>query len=264
MTEEKTPEGASETVEDKVEEVKEKPETKTEDPEASETTEKTEDTTEEQPKKKGGFQKRINQLTRTVRELERAIENERMERQKPSEPEKGEPQLSDYDDWGKYAKDVAKWEVKNAKTEIETSQNREVNRVLRQKAEDTFKERMGAYSEKHEDFQELVEEIAPLIKGAALDALLETKDAPEIIHHLAKNPEEAERLSTLSPLAAAREIGRIEARLETRAVKKTTSAPPPPKTINGGKTVSNIPSDEDSDAEWMRKREAQLKASRGK
>jgi hypothetical protein len=139
---------------------------------------------------------------------------------------------------GKYAKDVAKWEVNQAKTEFSKSQSEEVHRVLIIKAQEEFKDRMDSYAESHDDFHELVEEIGPMIRGAALDSLIESKHGPEIIHHLAKNPEEAEKLSRLSPNAAAREIGRIEERLSTKQVKKTTSAPAPVKTVTGSSPVS--------------------------
>lgn len=271
MTEEvTTPEGSAETVETK--EVKAQKEIKetetkaeTEDTEESATSETTDDTSEEKPKKKGGFQKRINQLTRTVRELERQLESvQRSATQQSAKTEENEPKLEDYDDYGKYSKAVAQWEVKKAKIELASASQEEVNRVLRMRQEDDFRNRLEAYSEKNEDFEEAVQEVAPLIRGAALEALMDSRHAPEIIHHLAKNPEDAERLSTLSPLAAAREIGKIEARLESKPIKKTTSAPPPAKTVSGGKTVSNIPSDDDTDADWLRKREAQLKAQRSR
>lgn len=244
MTEEVTsPEGAAETVETK--EVK-APETKeieakaeTEETEESAPSEKTEDTSEEPPKKKGGFQKRINQLTRTVRELERQLETVAKSTSQPAKTEPAEPKLEDFDDYGKYAKAVAQWEVKQAKTEFASAQQEEISRVLRIRQEDDFRSRLEAYSEKNEDFEEAVQEVAPLIRGAALEALMDSRHAPEIIHHLAKNPDDAERLSTLSPLAAAREIGKIEARLESKPQRKTTSAPPPAKTVTGNTNVSS-------------------------
>lgn len=256
MTDETTPEGAAAPEETKVEttvETEVKAETTGEEA-APET--KPEETSEDKPKK--GFQKRINQLTRNVRELERALENERSVRQQASEVKetKGEPKLEDYDDWGKYAKDVAKWEVNQVKTELTKTNSEEVNRVLEMKAQDDFKERLDDFGEKHEDFQELIEEIGPLIRGAALETLIDSKHGPEIIYHLAKNPEEAEKLSKLSPLAAAREIGRIEERLSTKTVKKTTSAPAPVKTVTGGSATSSL---ENMDMKaFMKARRAQI------
>lgn len=51
---------------------------------------------------------------------------------------------------------------------------------------------------------------------------------PRILYHLGSNPSEAARISALSPLLQAKEIGRIEAALAASPpVKRTTSAPPP-------------------------------------
>ena len=51
---------------------------------------------------------------------------------------------------------------------------------------------------------------------------------PELAYHLGTNPKEAERISRLTPLAQAREIGRLEAKLVAEpATKKVSSAPAP-------------------------------------
>ena len=51
---------------------------------------------------------------------------------------------------------------------------------------------------------------------------------PELAYHLGTNPKEAERISRLTPLAQAREIGRLEAKLIAEPVtKKVSSAPAP-------------------------------------
>jgi hypothetical protein len=51
---------------------------------------------------------------------------------------------------------------------------------------------------------------------------------PDLAYWLGTNPKEADRISRLSPLLQAREIGKIEAKLGTNPiVKPTTSAPAP-------------------------------------
>jgi hypothetical protein len=47
-------------------------------------------------------------------------------------------------------------------------------------------------------------------------------------YYLGSNPKEAERISRLSPLSQAKELGKIEAKLsDNPPVKKTSSAPAP-------------------------------------
>ena len=51
---------------------------------------------------------------------------------------------------------------------------------------------------------------------------------PEIAYYLGSNPKDADRISRMAPLAQAKEIGKIEAKLALDPpVRKTTSAPAP-------------------------------------
>jgi hypothetical protein len=51
---------------------------------------------------------------------------------------------------------------------------------------------------------------------------------PELAYYLGSNPKEADRISRMTPLSQAKEIGKIEAKLVSAPpMKKTTSAPAP-------------------------------------
>jgi hypothetical protein len=51
---------------------------------------------------------------------------------------------------------------------------------------------------------------------------------PELAYYLGSNPKDAERISRMTPLGQAKEIGKIEAKLASDPpVKRTTSAPAP-------------------------------------
>ncbi len=58
--------------------------------------------------------------------------------------------------------------------------------------------------------------------------------APLVAYHLAQNPKLAARLNAMSPLEAAREIGRIEGKVAFPKPKTATSATPPPSAVKGG------------------------------
>lgn len=96
--------------------------------------------------------------------------------------------------------------------------------------ESTYAEREEVVREKYEDFQKVVynddlritEEMALVIK--------ESEVGPELAYHLGKNPDEALRISKMSPLGQARELGKIEATLVATpptSGKKASSAPEP-------------------------------------
>ena len=63
--------------------------------------------------------------------------------------------------------------------------------------------------------------------------------APEVAYHLGANPKEAERISRLSPILQAKEIGKIEAQLAANPpVKKTSNAPAPISPVSARTTGS--------------------------
>ena len=69
------------------------------------------------------------------------------------------------------------------------------------------------------------------------DAIRTSEVGAAVAYHLASNPEEARRIAGLNPLAAIREIGRLEARFDTKSSgpppKQASDAPPPPPGVRG-------------------------------
>lgn len=135
------------------------------------------------------------------------------------------------------------------------------------------KERMDAYAEEHEDFEELMDEVSDLPMPLSVQELIITSEnGPAILHALIKDPSECERIAKLSPLAAAREIGRVESALSKPSQKTgreettTSKAPPPPSTLSGksGKSGHKTIYDEDiSQADYERLRREQRRDSWG-
>ena len=60
---------------------------------------------------------------------------------------------------------------------------------------------------------------------------------PELAYYLGSNPKDAERISRMTPLGQAKEIGKIEAKLAAEPpVKRTTSAPAPISPVSARST----------------------------
>ena len=59
----------------------------------------------------------------------------------------------------------------------------------------------------------------------------------DIAYYLGQNIPEARRIASLSPIAAAREIGKLEARFSGPPQKTTTKAPVPTNPVGGKETV---------------------------
>ena len=100
----------------------------------------------------------------------------------------------------------------------------------RQQAEllEAFHEREEEARVKYDDF----EQVAYNPKLPITDAMAQTIQAsdvgPDIAYYLGSNPKEAERISRLSALMQAKEIGKIESKLaDSPPVKKSSNAPAP-------------------------------------
>ncbi len=94
--------------------------------------------------------------------------------------------------------------------------------------------------------------------GPIVALIKESELAPDILRHLYNDRGRLESLYRMNPLAAAREIGKIEAELAKstkQPVRKVSQAPEPVKTV-GGKGASAVIEDEDqlSTAEFMQRR----------
>lgn len=96
----------------------------------------------------------------------------------------------------------------------------------------------------------------PQIVSPQLSVMVLESEAPvDLAYHLGKNPELARQLSAMHPIAAARELGRLEASLSRPQAKTQTSAPPPISPVKGTGTATKNPDDMTA-AEWRAWREA--------
>ena len=66
------------------------------------------------------------------------------------------------------------------------------------------------------------------------DLLIDSEHTARLEYHLAKNPEKLRDLNAMSPLQAAREVGRLEAQLSPSAATRLTQAPAPASSLRGG------------------------------
>lgn len=252
------------------------------------------DASDADDKPKGGFQRRIGELTRNWRETERdrdywrdlAMQASRQPptpqpetREQPPAPEPGKT-LADfnYDEaqFAGYLRQQAADEARKAATDV-LRQERE--REAAQRKEQTFKQRIADFKKSAPDFDDLVIRNRSLpITTAMAEVIADSEDGPAVAYFLGKNPEAAAAIAQLSPVAAARELGKIEARLafERDQAKKPPSpkpavsqAPPPPAKIEAAEEAMPVrttdPSGDslpiDKWVEMERKRMAKQKAT---
>lgn len=154
--------------------------------------------------------------------------NEPQEQQSTSD----KPQRSQYADDDSYFEALYDYkrggELAQERQRAELAKHEEATKTWQQK-EETVRTR-------YPDYDEVIEEASDVfVSQNAIDAILDSNLGAEIRYYLAKNPDEAEATRGMSPLAAIRHIGKIEAKIElaksTNPTVKASSAPPPVKPL---------------------------------
>lgn len=201
----------------------------------------------EQPAKKDKTaQGRFDELTRARREAEREAKYWRdvamgkvtpeQNRQAPEGPQPPNPDNYDLGDMDpRYQEALVDYKVdqKLSSAGLDKLDERVAQSLQRQAGERVWEARQDEARSKYDDYDQKV------TVGAAngdwpcspeMAEVIKTSDAGgDIAYHLASNPAEAQRIAQLSPLAQARELGRIEAGFSApvKAQAKTTNAPKP-------------------------------------
>ena len=93
--------------------------------------------------------------------------------------------------------------------------------------------------EKYDDFEQVAYNPNLPITNVMAETIQASEIGPDMAYHLGANPKEAERISKLSPLLQAKEIGKLEAKLAANPpVNKTSTAPTPISPVTARSTGS--------------------------
>lgn len=224
---------------------------------------------------------RKNAEYRTRRELKAYYEG-RESVAKPEAPKAEAPKAEDkmpvrddFPDWDTFSEEKSAWVARKAVREenekiAKERKDREAAQARDQRMDDFRKKTRERFA----DIEQRIEAIADVeLSADVADVIAESEFGPDILNHFIEKRDDLERISKLSPQAAAREIGRLEARFESAAKKpettaeppKQSAAPPPITPVSGGKTAAATagPSDKDDIKTWMQKRNAEVAAKRG-
>jgi len=133
----------------------------------------------------------------------------------------------------------------------------EANKVI-----ERFTELEDDAIEKYPDYEEKVHNDKLPISEAMADVIKASNIGPELAYHLGSNIDEAKRISKLSPLLQAKELGVIEFRLANKPAPRTTKTPAPIRPLKGSSGSSSADwlnnSEKLSAEEWAAKRNKQL------
>lgn len=259
--------------------------------EKAETHEEGEDGEKESPhKKKGGFQRRIDKLSAQKAQAQQELEYWKQQALKNAgasnvetnpKPEiftppttEGKPKPESFETHAEYVEALADWKTEQKLKERDEKAARERFAQEEARIKAAYSERAKAFSSKTPDFQKVLEDVNHIPLSLTLrDILLNSENGPELAYHLAKKPEEYERIARLSPTACAREIGKFEATLTSslskvspeKSEKRITQAPKPIEPVGAGGKGSVVKSIFDpglSQREYEAMRREQMKKRR--
>lgn len=245
--------------------------------ESEQATQEAADDVEERPKpkKKGGFQKRIDKLTKRTVELQDEVEYWKRQAAtgKPPEPPKeapkaaeGKPKPDSFDTHEEYVEALTDWNVSQKIQEHETKRKQEEARATQAQRIEAWQERLDAAREKYEDFDDVMSDDIE-VSQAVTEVLLDSEHGADLAYWLGTHTDEAERINRLSPVAAARELGRLEAQFIKAPEGAAKPAPkpkakPPTPVKRSASTVEKSPDDMNFQ-EFKAWRKKQIQARRG-
>ena len=217
----------------------------TQDEEAQETKPEPEETPRDEKGRFKGVQPRINELTKKVHNAEReAAYWKAQATNSGSTAEK--PRAEDYTDYTEYVEALSDYKagekVSEALSKRDLDQVSQAEAKVQEYRSEVLNERLVQIRKDLPDFDSVVGSSEVVFPVHVMEAL---QDADlKIAYHLAKNPDAAKRLASMSQREADREIGRLEAKLEKpRLVTKPVSNAPEPITSTRGGNAGNVSGD---------------------
>lgn len=246
--------------------------------------EEDDDSREKRRPKKNGFKARIKRFQRRLSEKEQELEYWKRQALQQGKTERGEPdnesqstqkqeserpKQDDFDSHEEWIEALTDWKLEQREAKASAEKQRTEAQTAWQKQVQSFQERVQDFAAEHDDFEDVVNEVDDVTLSVGLQEALVTSDAgPAVMYALAQDRKELERINKLPPLAAAREIGRLEARFTSQkrnesaaSSNKATKAPPPPKSVGARSSKATRKSIYDPDlsqAEYERLRLEQL------
>ena len=208
------------------------------------------------------LEKRFSEITKQREEARKEAQTERQARveleqrlaalEQQRQPQQAvsvdqEPQPSQFNDAFEYAKALAEYSTEKALAERDRQMAQQREQEAQQKIIQSWAQKVQEAKAELPDFDDLVASSDVVVNNAVRDAILESDVGPKILYHLAENNDLAKKIASLSPNAALREIGKLEAKFEAKPETTQTApvvrskAPTPIQPIRGGQGKADVP-----------------------
>jgi hypothetical protein len=179
------------------------------------------------------------------REARESLEAKVRELESRSQPQKveaaEEPRPEQFTDMYEYAKALTDYKVDQRLSEEKQKEALTKVEAQRQQVINTWAKRVESAKAEMPDFEAMVGSADVVVSNEVRDAIFESDVGPQVLYHLAENPEIAEKLQGMTVTSALRTIGRLEAQFakaetQTKPVVGKSKAPAP---INPIRSAAN-------------------------
>jgi hypothetical protein len=179
------------------------------------------------------------------REARESLEAKVRELESRSQPQKvevaEEPRPEQFTDMYEYAKALTDYKVDQRLSEEKQKEALAKVEAQRQQVINTWAKRVESAKAEMPDFEAMVGSADVVVSNEVRDAIFESDVGPQVLYHLAENPEIAEKLQGMTVTSALRTIGRLEAQFakaetQTKPVVGKSKAPAP---INPIRSAAN-------------------------
>jgi uncharacterized small protein (DUF1192 family) len=209
--------------------------------EESETPKVKQEADEEEPiESPKGLKKRFAKLTTELRGLKAQLAEKQSTREAtpapatPAAVNDQPPKSEDFTDYDQYTRALTRYELKQARSEERAAEATKTN-------SDKWQERVKETKKTAPDFDDVMSDADVPISNVMQQMMLESEIGPRMVYELAKNPAEAKRIAQLSPIAAVKELTKLEAKLTAAAAPATPATAPkvlpkPPALVGNAST----------------------------
>jgi hypothetical protein len=187
---------------------------------------------------------------RKEREARESLEAKVRELESRSQPAKAqsseEPRPEQFTDMYEYAKALTDYKVDQRLSEEKQKSEQARIEAQRQEVINSWTKRVQAAKSEIPDFEAMVGSADVTVSNEIRDAIFESDVGPQILYHLAENPEIAEKLQGMTVTTALRTIGKLEAQFEktepqTKTVVGRSKAPAPINPIRSAANGRDVP-----------------------
>ncbi len=212
----------------------------------------TEENSQEQPKRKGGWQRKIERAEREIETLKAQLaakpavtepnkaETKPVAAELPKFDESTKPRLEGFGSLEEFSEALTDWKLSQRDFNLAQDQVKAKAQTEYETAIARWNQRQADAKQEHSDYDDVLASVNDVKLTPAHQKILVDSDlGAELAYQLAQDPKELKKFASLEPLAAARFLGKLEAGFETPSepITKTSNAPRPIRPI-GGRSAS--------------------------